>query len=59
MLDRQRGDLIFECDACGDVLETETSNFDSAMNAMRREGWKSMKIKDVWVHNCSSCGRKT
>jgi hypothetical protein len=54
MIDRQRGKIVFECDACGDVLETEESEFDEA-NAVRRDAcWIARKIDDEWVHFCSS-----
>ena len=58
MIDRQRGDVVFECDGCGEVLETATSNFDSALNMMRREGWRAVCAGNVWSHFCASCGRK-
>lgn len=56
MLDRQHGDVIFECDGgCGEVLETGTSNFDAARNALRRENWKTRKIGEEWTHLCPGC----
>jgi hypothetical protein len=55
MLDRQKGDVVFECDICGNVLETETSDFESARNLLRREGWRTLKVGDVWMHKCPSC----
>ena len=30
MLDRQHGKIVFECDSCNEVLETETRDFDEA-----------------------------
>jgi hypothetical protein len=50
MLDRQHGDIVWECDACGAALETETSDFDSARNLLRREGWKIRKQGDEWMY---------
>jgi hypothetical protein len=55
MLDRQKGNIIFKCDGCADVLETETGDFDSAMNLFRREGWKARKIGEDWMHLCRKC----
>lgn len=55
MLDRQKGNFIVECDKCSEVLDTETSSFDSALNIMRRNGWKSRKIGEDWVHWCGEC----
>lgn len=55
MLDRQKGEIIFECDGCGGTLGTETGNFDSARNLLRRERWRAVKVGDVWQHNCPAC----
>lgn len=57
MLDRQKGDYIFQCDGCYAVLETNTSNFTAAINLLRREGWKS-HLRDGdedWKHYCKTC----
>jgi uncharacterized protein (DUF983 family) len=58
MLDRQHGDVVFECDACGTTLETETSDFGSARNLLRREGWRARKLGDGWMHFCPKCDDK-
>ena len=68
MLDRQKGNIIFKCDGCDEVLDTETSNFDAAVNLLNREDWRSKKVirsaasssrpddkKDEWNHYCSRC----
>ena len=55
MIDRQGGDIIFECDSCAEVLESGTSNFDSAWNAAKRIGWRVKKIGNEWVHTCPEC----
>jgi hypothetical protein len=39
MLDRQSGDIIFECDGCGEVLATDTGNFNAARNLLQQNGW--------------------
>lgn len=58
MLDRQKGNIVFECDGCGEVLETETANFDAARNMMKREGWRAECVKNIWSHYCSGCWSK-
>jgi hypothetical protein len=55
MLDRQHDDVIFECEGYSDVLETSTGNFDSALNLLRREGWRAVKFGDDWQHYCPRC----
>ena len=55
MIDRQGGDIVFECDTCGEVLESGTADFGSAWNHAKREGWRTRKIGTEWVHACSKC----
>jgi hypothetical protein len=55
MIDRQHGDVVFECDECGATLETEQADFQSAWNMAKREGWRTRKIGEDWVHKCPEC----
>jgi hypothetical protein len=55
MLDRQKGRLVFECDSCDAALESKTGDFTEAWAEAKRDGWKSRKIGDVWVHACPDC----
>jgi Fe2+ or Zn2+ uptake regulation protein len=55
MLDRQKGNIVFQCDECGEVLETNTNDFDSARNLLKRERWAVEKIDGEWEHYCSNC----
>jgi hypothetical protein len=55
MLDKQRGNIIFECDGCADVLDPETRDFDAAIAHLRGENWRAVKVGDVWNHYCSGC----
>jgi hypothetical protein len=54
-----RGNYVFQCDfgRCRAVLRTETSNFDGAINFMRRSGWRSRRQPGAseWRHICSDC----
>ena len=63
MLDRQFGQIIVECDACGDTLQTETKDFAEAREVMQREGWKVRAEghgrSAVWYHGCPQCGVPT
>jgi hypothetical protein len=64
-LTHDRGDIIFQCDACHDTLETNTSNFASARNVLTRNGWRPYKkrvrrgnqvvIAEEWSHSCPDC----
>lgn len=55
MIDRQNGDLVFECDECGETFESATSDFNSAWNQAKRDGWRAKKIGTEWVHECQNC----
>jgi hypothetical protein len=60
MIDRQNGGFIHvECDSCPEVLDTQTQDFDEARIVMKREGWQTRKIADVWLHGCGKCGVST
>ena len=55
MLDRQKGDVVFECDGCGEVLETGQADFGAALSLLRRDGWRAVKAGDDWEHYCLAC----
>lgn len=55
MLERQRGQISFVCDACGEVLETEERDFVDAKGMLDAEGWRARKIGTDWIHNCPDC----
>jgi Fe2+ or Zn2+ uptake regulation protein len=59
MMTRDHNNIVFECDGCGEVLETETSSFESAQNILHRQHWKARKalgkLSDEWLHFCPDC----
>jgi hypothetical protein len=55
MLEREKGEIIWCCDGCGEVLDTGTGNWDAARNVMKREGWRAKSVGDVWTHLCRNC----
>ena len=56
MLDRQHGKICFECDVCGDTLDSYTRDFNEALRTLNNESWKARKIGVDWVHSCPECG---
>jgi hypothetical protein len=52
-LTRDRGLIVFECDSCGENLETGTRDFDVAVAELRFEEWLTVKRKREWLHFCS------
>jgi hypothetical protein len=59
MMTRIHGKINFECDGCGDVLYSDTTDFDEALAMLRREEWESQKeqtmMGDEWRHYCDAC----
>lgn len=47
--------IVFICDECGEELETETSNFQHALETLRANGWRNVKGKNSWEHYCPEC----
>lgn len=45
----------FECDACGEVLETDTKDWTEALRIMRSSDWRANQIGKDWVHTCFGC----
>jgi hypothetical protein len=57
MIDRQGNRIIFECDSCPELFESdEDAEFSSAWNRAKRDGWSTRKIAEEWLHGCSKCG---
>ena len=56
MIDRQFGHVIIECDSCNETFTIESDDFMETWNAAKREGWRSRKIGDEFVHGCKRCG---
>lgn len=57
MIDRQGGKIIFECDSCDETFDGgDGEEFSVVWNAAKREGWKSRKVREEWVHGCARCG---
>lgn len=51
-LTRDRGKVVFECDRCGEALETEEKDFDAAREKLTAEGWLTRKHGKDWCHYC-------
>jgi hypothetical protein len=59
MMDRQKGKIVFECDACDTVLETGEGDFDAAREKFKEAEWKAVMMGKVmhpiWEHYCPDC----
>lgn len=55
MMDRQKGMVVFECDGCGEVLDTEKRQLLDANEVRREAGWKAIEGDGEWKHKCPGC----
>jgi hypothetical protein len=55
MIDRQYGEITYECDACDETLATGESEFNDALGMFRRDGWQAEKVGTEWTHLCPNC----
>jgi len=55
MIDRQYGEITYECDGCDETLETGETEFSDALAMFRRDGWKAEKVGTEWTHLCPAC----
>ena len=58
MIDRQGGQIVFECDSCDEVYESDTDDFQEAWSAAKREGWRARRLDTgpaEWIHECPKC----
>ena len=58
MIDRQFGEITFECDACDETIETGEEEWNHAMRHFRSAGWRSEKVGAEWTHLCPACQRR-
>ena len=56
MIDRQGHKILIECDTCSEVFEgEEDAEFAEVWAEAKRDGWRSRKIGNDWVHGCGKC----
>lgn len=55
MLDKQGITFVAICDHCPEDYDTEEDEFYSAVEAMKREGWRVAKVQGQWDHTCPDC----
>jgi hypothetical protein len=46
------GPIDFECDECGEVLETGDDEFKTALEMAKDEGWYIRNLNGEWHHFC-------
>lgn len=55
MIDRQHGEIVFECDGCDETIETGESEWADARAEFRRNDWRAEKVGNDWTHLCPDC----
>lgn len=55
MLDKYGLDFTASCDFCDETFDTEEDEFRSAIEAIKRAGWKVFKRGQEWFHKCTDC----
>jgi hypothetical protein len=57
MIDRQHGHVLIHCDACEETYEGNSDDFYEVWPAAKRDGWRTRKIAEEWVHTCPECSQ--
>lgn len=47
--------LVYECDDCGEELDTKTGDFTEARETLRAQHWATTKNGSDWEHRCPDC----
>lgn len=55
MIDRQHGEISFECDGCDETIATGEEDWAPAQAQFRARDWKAEKVGDEWIHLCPRC----
>lgn len=55
MIHRIHGKITFECDTCGENLDTESRDFEVARATMLESSWTCRKVGRDWIHTCDEC----
>jgi len=57
MIDRQHGKIVIACDSCDETIESDKGeDWEDFWPRAKREGWRTRKIADEWLHGCPACG---
>ena len=56
MIDYQKNRIFIECDLCDEIFEgEENEELNKVWSLAKRDGWKSRKIGNDYVHGCPTC----
>lgn len=59
--ERIKGEVVFVCDDCDDILETGTYEFEMAHTIRREAGWSARQDRagGPWRRRCDDCDSVT
>jgi len=53
MIDHQHGKILIECDSCDEVFTGEKGEeWPEVWAKAKRDGWRTGKIAEEWLHGC-------
>lgn len=55
MLEKSGSTFYASCDFCPDSVDTQETEFLSAVEAIKRLAWKVFKKMGEWFHKCGCC----
>ena len=55
MIRKSDGELVCECDDCGQEEYGGTLEFSAFIEDLREKGWRARKVEDEWQHDCPTC----
>lgn len=50
--------FVAQCDFCPDYTDTDETEFMSAVEKIKQEGWVVFKKGKEWFHKCEACQDK-
>ena len=48
-------EIAMVCDGCGEVEQTEHTDFFPALAEVKQVGWRAKWIDESWQHFCKDC----
>ncbi len=59
MIRKEDGELVAECNICGDEFPGGVQNdFHAFVQELKDAGWKIKKDGDEWRHTCPECSEE-
>ena len=55
MLEKAGSNFIANCDFCSNYIDTEETEWMSAIDKMKKLGWQVFKKMGEWFHKCDLC----